>query len=154
METRVIQNNLFFQEIASRIAEGERVRMRAKGNSMLPFIRDSKDEVVLEKPNKRSFQKGRLLLVQLSDKRYVLHRVEKIENNAVLLRGDGNLSILETCSVADVIAEVTTVIRNGKEIKRGSFKWNMYRYLWPRNPFIRRVALGVYRRVSRLAFSD
>ena len=149
METRVIQNNLFFQEIASRIAEGERVRMRAKGNSMLPFIRDSKDEVVLKKPNKQSFQKGRLLLVQLADKRYVLHRVEKIENNTVLLRGDGNLSILESCTVDDVIAEVIAVMRGGKEIKVGSFKWKLYGYLWPQNAFLRRVGLGVYRRVRR-----
>ena len=149
METRVIQNNLFFQEIASRIAEGERVRMRAKGNSMLPFIRDSKDEVVLEKPNKQSFQKGRLLLVQLADKRYVLHRVEKIENNAVLLRGDGNLSILESCTVDDVIAEVIAVMRGGIEIKVGSFKWKLYGYLWPQNAFLRRVGLGVYRRLRK-----
>ncbi len=54
METRIIQNNLFFQEIASRITDGERVRIRAKGNSMLPFIRDNKDEVVLLKPNNQS----------------------------------------------------------------------------------------------------
>ena len=154
METRVIQNNLFFEEIANRIANGQLVRIRAKGNSMLPFIRDGKDEVVLKKPTKQSFQKGRLLLVQLENELYLLHRVKKIDNTHIILQGDGNLSILETCSVADVIAEVTTVIRNGKEIKRGSFKWNMYRYLWPENRFLRRVALGVYRRVSRLAFSD
>lgn len=151
METRVIQNKLFFQEITNRIAEGERVRMRAKGNSMLPFIRDGKDEVVLEKPNKQSFQKGRLLLVQLADKRYVLHRVEKIENNTIILRGDGNLSILETCTVDDVIAEAIAVMRGGKEIEVGSFKWKLYRYLWPGNHFLRRVGLGVYRRVRRKA---
>lgn len=151
METRVIQNKLFFQEITNRIAEGERVRMRAKGNSMLPFIRDGKDEVVLEKPNKQSFQKGRLLLVQLADKRYVLHRVEKIENNTIILRGDGNLSILETCTVDDVIAEAIAVMRGGKEIEVGSFKWKLYRYLWPGNHFLRRVELGVYRRVRRKA---
>ena len=151
METRDIQNKLFFQEITNRIAEGERVRMRAKGNSMLPFIRDGKDEVVLEKPNKQSFQKGRLLLVQLADKRYVLHRVEKIENNTIILRGDGNLSILETCTVDDVIAEAIAVMRGGKEIEVGSFKWKLYRYLWPGNHFLRRVGLGVYRRVRRKA---
>ncbi len=149
METRVIQNNVFFHEIASRIAEGERVRMRAKGNSMLPFIRDGKDEVVLEKPNKQSYQKGKLLLVQLADKRYVLHRVEKIENNTIILRGDGNLSILESCSVDDVIAEVITVVKDGREIKVGGFKWKLYRYLWPGNPFLRRAGIGVYRRVRR-----
>ena len=152
METRVIQNNLFFDEIANRIADGELVRIRAKGNSMLPFIRDGKDEVVLKKPNKQSFQKGRLLLVQLESELYLLHRVKRINNTHIVLQGDGNLSILETCSVDNVIAEVTTVIRNGKEIKTGSFKWNLYRYLWPRNRFLRRVGLGLYRRVKQLNF--
>ena len=149
METKVIQNNLFFEEIASRITDGELVRIRAKGNSMLPFIRDGKDEIILKKPTKQSFQKGRLLLVQLENELYLLHRVKKIDNTHIILQGDGNLSVLETCSVDDVIAEVTTVIRNGKEIETGSFKWNMYRYLWPQNRFLRRVGLGVYRRTCK-----
>ena len=147
MGTKTIQNNLFFSEIAARIAEGERVRIRAKGNSMLPFIRDGKDEIVLEKPNKQSFQIGRLLLVQMKDKAYILHRVKKIDNTHIILRGDGNLSMIESCSPVDVIAEAVAVIRNGKVIRRGSLRWNLYRYLWPGNFFLRRVGLAVYRRI-------
>ncbi len=147
MEIRVIQNDLFFQEVANRIAQGERVRIKAKGNSMLPLIRDGKDEVVLEKPNTHSFQKGRLLLVQLADKRFVLHRVKKRYDTHLILQGDGNLSIIEACSPNDVIAEAITVIRNGKAIRRGGFSWNLYRFLWPKNMFLRRVGLGIYRRV-------
>lgn len=131
LKTKVIQNDLFFLEVVNRIAEDERVRIRAKGNSMLPFIRDGKDEVVLEKPNKQSFQKGRLLLVRLKDKTYILHRVKKIEDGQLLLQGDGNLSIVESCTTDDVVAEATTVIRNGREIRAESFQWNLYRYLWP-----------------------
>ena len=96
METKVIQNNLFFQEISNRIADNERVRIRAKGNSMLPFIRDGKDEIILEKKKPQSFRKGRLLLVRLADKRYLLHRVIEIEKSDIVLQGDGNLSILES----------------------------------------------------------
>lgn len=147
LETKVIQNSLFFKEIANRITHDERVRMRAKGNSMLPLIRDGKDEIVLEKPNKQSFQKGRLLLVQLADKRYLLHRVKKIDDTHILLQGDGNLSILESCNRDDVIAEATTVIRSGKAIKTGSFKWNLYRYLWPKSYLLRRIGLAIYRRI-------
>ncbi|MFA6770166.1 MAG: S24/S26 family peptidase [Bacteroidales bacterium] len=147
METRVIQNNLFFQEVASRIAGGERVRIRAKGNSMLPFIRDGKEQIILEKPDEESFQKGRLLLALLPERGYLLHRVKKIDEGNVLLQGDGNLSITETCTSKDVIAEATVVIRNGKEIIKESFRWNLYRYLWPQNYFLRRVSLGVYRRI-------
>ena len=138
---------MFFVEIASRIADGERVRIRAKGNSMLPFIKDGRDEIILEKPNEQSFQKGRLLLVKMKDKRYILHRVKTIDDTCILLRGDGNLSILETCTKDDVIAEATTVYRNGKTIERGSLRWNLYRYLWPGNSFLRRVGLGVMRRI-------
>lgn len=147
METRIIQNKLFFKEVASRIAHGERVTIRVKGNSMLPFVRDVKDKVVLESPTQQSFQKGRLLLVQLADRRYLLHRVELVDREHITLRGDGNLDISETCTTYDVVAEAVAVIRDGKEIRVGSMQWNLYRYLWPRNRFLRRVGLGVYRRV-------
>ncbi len=138
---------MFFLEVIDRIADGERVRIRAKGNSMLPMIRDGKDEVILEKPNKQSFHKGCLLLVQLKDERFVLHRVKEIDGTHLILQGDGNLSIVESCTKDNVIAEATTVFRNGKAIKKGSIRWNLYRYLWPRNRFLRRVGLGIYRRL-------
>lgn len=147
MKPKTIQNNLFFEEVANRIAEGERVRIRAKGNSMLPFIRDRIDEVVLEKPNEQSFNKGSLLLVQLNENRFVLHRVKKTNETLLVLQGDGNLSFVEACTPNDVIAEASAVIRNGKTITKDSFRWNMYRYLWPENYLFRRVALGIYRRI-------
>ena len=150
MRPKTIQNNLFFAEIASRIADGERVRIRAKGNSMLPFIRDAKDEIILEKPNEQSFHKGRLLLVRLIGERYVLHRVKKIDDTRVILHGDGNLYTFETCTPADVIAEATTIVRKGKAIEIGSFRWNIYRYLWPNNSFVRRVYFAIHRRVPFL----
>ena len=145
--SKTIQNHLFFSEIATRIAEGERVRIRAKGNSMVPFIRDGKDEIILEKPSSKSFQKGRLLLVQLNDKAYILHRVKRVDGLQLLLQGDGNLSMVESCSPVDVVAEASAIIRNGIVIETGSFRWNLYRYLWPRNLILRRVGLAVYRRI-------
>ena len=150
METKVIQNSLFFSEVTNRIADGERVRIRAKGNSMLPFIRDAIDEIILEEPNEKSLQKGRLLLVRLRNDRYVLHRVKKLNNTSITLQGDGNLNIFENCTPEDVIAEVTTLLRNGKAIQRGGFRWNLYRYLWPRNLFLRRICLAIYRRAPFL----
>ncbi len=147
LKPKIFQNSLFFLEVSNCIAEGERVRIKAKGNSMLPFIKDGRDEIILEKVKKQSFQKGRLLLVKIKNKGYLLHRVKKIDDNCILLRGDGNLSILESCTRDDVIAEATTIIRNGKTIEIGSIRWNLYRYLWPRNSFLRRVGLGVLRRI-------
>lgn len=150
MGTKIINNNLFFAEIANAVASGERVRIRAKGNSMLPFIRDAKEKIILEKPNQQSFQKGRLLLFITNDKKFLLHRVKKVKGKHLLLQGDGNLSIFERCTKEQVIAEATAVIRKGQTIKRGSLRWNLYRYLWPRGKFARRIFLAIYRRVPFL----
>lgn len=129
---------------------GGRVRIRGKGNSMLPFIRDRKDFLILSKPDKHSFRKGRLLLVHLADGHYVLHRVKKTDGKTIVLQGDGNLSKFETCFSNQVIAEAVCVIRNGKTIEQGSVCWNMYRYLWPQNYLMRRICLALYLRIDLL----
>jgi len=150
LEIKIIQNDLFFRELSNRIADGERVRIRAKGNSMLPFIRDGKDEIVLEKTSYNSFQKGRLLLIKMPNENYILHRVKKISGNNILLNGDGNLLLFENCSRENAIAEATEVIRNGKSIKVGHFHWELYRLLWPKNYLLRRLGLALYRRIPFL----
>lgn len=147
METKVIKNSLFFTDVAHVVTSGERVKIRAKGNSMLPFIRDGLDYIILEMPNPNSFKKGRLLLFTLNDNKYLVHRVKSVNKDHLILQGDGNLSILESCTRKKVIAEATAVIRKGKTIKRGSLRWNLYRYLWPKGRFARRVLLGARRRL-------
>ncbi|MDD2313464.1 MAG: S24/S26 family peptidase [Proteiniphilum sp.] len=144
---KVIPNELLFDEVAKQIALGYRVQIRAKGNSMLPFIREGKDCIMLEKVGAYSFQSGNLLLVHLRDGRYVLHRVMKCDEDQIVLRGDGNLSAVETCTRDEVIAEAVQVIRSGKAICRGSLLWNMYRSIWPGGTFFRRIGLAIYRRL-------
>ena len=148
MKLKTIQNELFFPEVAERLAEGNRVRIRAAGNSMLPFIRDGKDSVILKKPDEDSFQKGSLLLVQTGRGNYILHRLMKCSGEEITLRGDGNLVLTEICMRSDVIAEAVVVEREGKTIEKNSRRWKMFRRLWPGNPFLRRVLLAAYRRIS------
>ena len=150
MKQKVIQNELFFAEVAELVAAGSRVKMRARGNSMLPLIRHGKDNVTLQSVNEDSFRKGSLLLFRMPGGSYILHRLVKCRDDEVLLRGDGNLSLIETCNRNDVIAEAVEVERGNKIIVKGSLRWNIYHRLWPRNPFMRRVALAVYRRVPLL----
>lgn len=147
MNKKVIDNRIFFEDVAKLLSEGEQVRIRAKGNSMLPMIRDGKDEVVLRKPSNESFYVGALLLARLSPERYVLHRVTQIDGENIRMRGDGNLSVYESCKRQDIIAEVTEVVRGNKTMKQGDLRWRMYKSLWPSNSFVRRVVLAFYRRL-------
>lgn len=147
IKSLVLPNAVFFDEILQQISEGKRVRIRAKGNSMLPLIRDGKDEIVLEKLNPNSLHKGNIVLAILPSRAYVIHRIEDIKGNKVTLRGDGNLTSREQCATDDILAEVASIHRGKKSIDRRSLLWKSASILWPSHPFLRRIYLGVYRRL-------
>lgn len=143
---KIISNEYFFEGIAFWLSYGASVKIHTKGKSMAPFIFEGKDCIVLKKIKEDSFQQGNLLLVQLRNGRYVLHRVVKYEEGQIKLRGDGNLSTVETCTGDEVIGEVVTVIRSGKSIKKGSQLWNMHRNIWLGSILQRRIMLAIYHR--------
>jgi hypothetical protein len=144
-----VSNRELFQEVAEMVASGHRVEIVGKGNSMFPLIRGGLDKIVLRKTDDFSLEKGNLLLVKLSNANYVLHRVKKYNISTVTLQGDGNLRVVETCNVEDIIAEAVEVIRGKKRIVKGSFAWKLFRLLSVQPYMIRRVVLAVWRRVFR-----
>ena len=144
-----VSNRELFQEVAEMVALGRRVEIVGKGNSMFPLIRGGLDKIVLRKTDDFSLEKGNLLLVKLSNANYVLHRVKKYNISTVTLQGDGNLRVVETCNVEDIIAEAVEVIRGKKRIVKGSFAWKLFCLLSVQPYMIRRVVLAVWRRVFR-----
>lgn len=101
-KARVISNEDYFAEVQRILAEGKEVRIRIKGNSMLPFIKDG-DTVLL-----RAYQGERLALgcnVLAKDKdKFVFHRFVGKKNDVYVLAGDGNLVLRECVSATDIIA--------------------------------------------------
>lgn len=147
MSTLYVSNNLFFQNIEQELAEGKKVKIRARGNSMLPFIRNATDNIVLQSVTK-PLKEGMIVLAKTEEGNFVIHRIEKIYNDKIILRGDGNLRSRESCLPQNIIAFIPTIIRGSKKIDEGSFYWQLYRYICPRNPFLRRVFLAIYRRLA------
>lgn len=134
----------YLDKIKDDIAAGSTHRIVAKSNSMQPFIVRGRDELILQQTDKHSFKKGAILLAELGSVNHVLHRLVKIEGDNLVLRGDANLNRTELCGRNDIIAEVVTVVRNGKLIKKGSPGWNFYRYFWPSSTLLRRILLRFY----------
>lgn len=101
-KARVISNEDYFAEVQRILSEGKEVRIRIKGNSMLPFIQDG-DTVLL-----RAYQGERLALgcsVLAKDKdKFVFHRFVGKKNNQYILAGDGNLVLREYVEATDIIA--------------------------------------------------
>lgn len=139
-----LNNAQFFEEVDRMLQDGHSVTIRAKGNSMFPFIRSERDSVVLQR--KQKIAVGSIVLARLQNGTYVLHRVYRLEKEAVVLMGDGNLYATERCHRNEVVGVVTQIIRDGRQVDCTSrnelFKARVWRKLLP----VRRVLLFVGRR--------
>ena len=89
-------------------------------------------------------KKGDIVLVRLPG-RYVLHRIIREEGQRLTLMGDGNLRGTESCTRADVLGTVKTILRDGKPRTPGDGKF------WGRLLPVRRILLGIYRRLSSVS---
>ena len=78
----------------------------------------------------------------------MLHRIVKIEGDAVKLRGDGNHGD-EHCRLQDVKGAVIGFYRKGRTTldRTDGRKWRIYSYIWMHLYPIRRWLLAFYRRI-------
>ena len=139
MDKITIPNEILIPEVGRLLAEGREVEMRPKGNSMLPFIRQEKDNVVLKK--KDNVEKGDIVLVDLGG-RYVLHRIIAEDGERLTLMGDGNIRGTESCAKDNVLGTVVKIVRPGGKSVTPS-KGKLWKALLP----VRRYLLAFYRRV-------
>lgn len=139
MDKKTVPNDILIPEIGKLLSEGREVELRPKGNSMLPFIRQEKDSVVLLK--KPGVEVGDIVLAKTGG-RFVLHRVYKMEGTALTLMGDGNVAGTERCTVDDVLGTVIRIVRPGGKSVIPS-KGMLWKALKP----IRRYLLAFYRRI-------
>ena len=112
---------------------------------MLPFIRPFSDEIELTELNEKSLEKGNIVLAKTKENKFIVHRIETIEQHTITLRGDGNLSVREVCDKNNIFAEVTAVYKKNRKIRKGSRRWNLAKKCWFSNPFLRRFFLKIYR---------
>ncbi len=149
MNKLIVSNDIFFAHVIEEIDAGNTVKIPSKGNSMLPLIRPATDTIELKPLNEKSIEKGNIVLAKTVENKYIVHRIEQVDEQFVTLRGDGNISAREICDKNAIFAEVTSIYRNKKKIEKGSLGWNMAKYCWFSNPLLRRIYLGVRRRIKK-----
>ena len=137
-----VPNDVLIPEVRRLLDNGDEVVLKTKGNSMLPTIVGDRDSVRLVKISFDIVHEGDIVLAEVGERRYVLHRVIRKSCDRLVLRGDGNLTGTEVCLPEKLIGVAIAVITpSGKEKKPGKAK--LWRTL---NPFARRCVLAVYRR--------
>ena len=125
-----IPNKMFFSWVETEIANGRSVKFRLKGVSMLPFIRDGKDEVVLSPCSEKDLSPMDVILFRYHEK-HLLHRIIRREGDHLFIQGDGSFVAKEECTVDDVIGIVQAIVRpSGKTLSVDSWKWKLQSRIW------------------------
>lgn len=121
-----IPNNIYFEEICNQIADGSRsVKIKVKGKSMEPFVRDGKDFVIVSAiPEGHQFQKNELLLFSYHGQ-HIIHRVEKILGEKIIFKGD-HQNYCEKVYPSDILAWISAIeLANGHRVHSMSPEWRL-----------------------------
>ncbi len=144
MTTKQMPNATFLPEVIKIIEAGHTVTLPLRGYSMRPFLEDGRDKALLTKAKKAKV--GDVVLAEISEGNFVLHRIVNIYDDAATLRGDGNLGV-EYCHLDDIKATAVGFYRKNKitaDYTNGT-KWLIYSWLWTRLYPIRRYLLYIHR---------
>lgn len=92
---RTISNFSAFSQARDLLLGGESVKIRVRGQSMLPFFQ-SGSTILLRPIREEDFKVGNVVLAEAGKEKFVVHRIYRIDRNQVTLLGDGNLIGTET----------------------------------------------------------
>ncbi len=99
------------------------------GNSMMPFIRQGRDILIISKVNGR-LKRYDVPLYKRDSGQYVLHRILKVRKDDYIICGDNRYVKEYGITDKNIIGVLTAVIRNGKEIPVTDYKYRIYVHLW------------------------
>ena len=144
-DNNIIQlpNEALIAQAEEFLGEGLDVVLLANGRSMSPFIRHGKDLLVLRRCPVVNVED--VVLARTASGKYVVHRVIDITEDAVTLKGDGNLYAVECCTLKDVVGTLVEIRKpDGRIVSpdRGR-KWHKMPLL------IRRAVLAICKRLEK-----
>lgn len=145
----VLPNDVLFGRVKELVAEGHRVTFRVKGNSMNPFLVDSRDEAVVSPFERKEVCPGCIILAKDMIGRVILHRVIAVRGDVIEMMGDGNCYGTEITSWDRIAGLITAVVRSGKQISCRSRRWKTVSFLWMKCRPVRRWLLAIWRRILR-----
>lgn len=148
MKTSVLTNKaLLVEEIRKLVSEGHTATITIRGNSMNPFIVDGRDMITLGGFEDSEVRRGCVVLFKDSTGEHMIHRVIRRDGNHLTIKGDGNSRKVEKADLEDVIAVMRSIERKGKTYTPQTLSWRVYSALWMLLSPVRRILLGVWRRL-------
>lgn len=141
-------NKSSFEE---EIKKSGRIIYTNVGDSMMPYIKQGRDVLVISEVNGK-LNKYDVPLYKRDSGQYVLHRILKVRENDYVICGDNRWNKEYGITDRHIIGILTGVIRDGQEIPVTSRKYRIYVHLWcdlfPVRAFILRACQFVKRRLK------
>ena len=131
---RIVDNQEYMKVVRSILEEGKEVPLVVTGNSMMPFLIDRRDQVLIKRIE-RPLKKGDIAFFQRENGQYIMHRIHFI--------GDGQKNIEGPIKETRIFGVITGVLRKGKYLDEHTFTWrffeNIWRYVIPFRPLIIKI---------------
>ena len=124
--------------IREKIENNGKVSFTPKGISMNPLLRSNRDTVIIKSVSGR-LKKYDIALYIRDNKKYVLHRVVKVNKKSYTMRGDNQLFNEYGITDEQIIGVVAEFIRKGKRINVNKPGYKLYCVLWVNSCAIRRI---------------
>ena len=141
---KIVDTTEYLSVLKELVEEGREVRLKIAGESMVPFLREHRDEVFFRKPTE-VLKKGDIVFYQREGGQFVMHRIQRVRPEGYYLVGDNQTVIEGPVAREQIFGLVTRVIRDGKKMEPGDFWWDFFEHVWIRIIPLRRFVMRVYR---------
>ncbi len=148
LEKKSMYLNELMPLIREQLDGGASARIRPRGVSMLPMIREGRDSVVLSSlPEK--LKKYDVILYQRRNGQYVLHRLIKVGESYTFL-GDNQFVAEKGIERDQLIAKVSLFYRGEKAKSVNSLSYKLYCRLWHYSRPVRRLCKTIVSTIKRI----
>ena len=137
------------EQLAPLICElldmGKKVIVPARGNSMIPLVRNQKDSIVLKAFDGKDLGVGDAVFYKRTSGQYVLHRiVEVADDGSFTIMGDGLLVCESGIRKENIIAVPFAFIRKNRYIYCASRAYKKYAEFWAGSVFWRKLNIKLW----------
>ena len=132
---RIVDNQEYMKVVRSILEEGKEVPLVVTGNSMMPFLIDRRDQVLIKRIE-RPLKKGDIAFFQRENGQYIMHRIhfmrkdDRTGENQFYFIGDGQKNIEGPIKETQIFGVITGALRKGKYLDEHTFTWGFFENIW------------------------
>lgn len=144
MDKSIVSTQEIFPLIHEVLDQGKKVKFMVSGTSMLPWIGDNKDQVLVTGIQSQVPKVGDIVLFRDKSGEYILHRIIKKTKGSYLTMGDACYRTDGFVNQSMLIGVVEAIYKKNHVINCSSTLWKIIFYLWRKAFRIRKVLMKFY----------